>query len=336
MDIIKTLKELSNSYSLGELGPAAQTAAQKLSEYCETEIKGGCIFARLKGSSDYTVLIDAHIDEVGFIVTDIADSGFVTAAAYGSIDLRHLSAKSVVIHGKKDIPAVFISTPPHLKKADEAPEDISDIKLDTGLGSFAKDVISVGDYISYATESFMLSENIICGKSLDNRAGVACVLELCERLHEKKLPVNVAFMLSNQEEIGLRGAKTGSFAMDIDEAVIIDVSFANAPDVSPLHSGVLGGGAMLGISPILNRKMGKKLKSIAEENGILNQPEVMAGNTATNADAVSLTKSGIPTCLLSVPLRNMHTDTEVADINDLISVCDILEKYILSGGVKNA
>ncbi len=335
MDIKATLKSLSNACSIGHIDEAARLAYEFLAPISDAEKNGNTVIARLQKNKERTILIDAHIDEVGMIVTDIDDNGFITAGACGSIDLRILSSKPVTICGKEKLTGVFISTPPHLKKDDEAPDDITDMKIDTALSSKAKELINIGDYITYNARAFDMNGDFICGKSLDNRAGVVCVLELCERLQNKDLPVNVIFLLSDQEELGLRGVRTAGFSIDADEAVVIDVSFGSAPDISPLHCGKMGGGAMIGISPILNRAIKDSLHTVAADNSIPFQSEVMGGNTSTNADALSLIKDGIPTGLISVPLRNMHTDTEVVKISDIISVCDILEKYILGGGMND-
>ena len=144
--------------------------------------------------------------------------------------------------------------------------------------------------------------------------------------------MNLVLCLSEQEELGTRGAKSATFSIFPDEAVAIDVSFGDAPDVAPTKCGKLGGGAMIGISPILNRKISDKLSDIAKENDIPYQFEVMGGTTGTDADVITITKSGVPCGLLSIPLRNMHTPAEVVDTKDIASVCDILEKYLLCGG----
>lgn len=335
MDIKNTLFELSNASSLGSVDTASKIAYKYMSEFCSAEINGKTVIGKLQGESDYTLLIDAHIDEVGMIVTDVDENGFLTVASCGSLDLRHLSAKPVIIHGKKDITGVFVSTPPHLKKQDSVADSISEIKIDTALGSKAREIISVGDFVTYSSKAFSLSGGLVCGKSLDNRAGVVCVIELCRRLSRQALPCSVVFLLSDAEELGLRGVKTAAFGIKADEAVAIDVSFGDGPDISPLHCGKMGCGAMIGVSPVLDRSIKDKLHAVASENGIPYQSEIMGGNTSTNADALSLIKSGIKTGLISVPLRNMHTDTEIVNTSDIESACSILEKYILAGGVKN-
>lgn len=335
MEIKENLKTLSNAVCIGDINEASVIAEKLLSPYCETEISGKTVKAQMGSGKDYTILIDAHIDEVGMVVTDIDDGGFVTVAKCGGIDLRHISAKPVIIHGKEDVTGVFISTPPHLSSDDAAPDDIGDIKIDPMLGARAKEIISIGDYVTYSTAAFDLSESTVCGKSLDNRAGVACIIELARRLYGKELPANVIFLLSDAEELGLRGIKTSAYGIDTSEAVVLDVSFGDGPDIPPLQCGKMRGGAMIGVCPLLNRDITETLNCTADENNIPYQNEIMGRATSTNADILAVTKSGIKTGLVSIPLRNMHTDTEIVDLSDLESVCDILEKYILSGGIKN-
>lgn len=337
MNTKDTLLTLSSLCAIGTVTDASDKAFEVLSEYTECARIGNLsVIGKLKGESNYTLMLDAHIDEVGFVVTDIDDNGFLTVAKCGGIDLRTLPARVVTVHGKEKITAVFCSTPPHLSDKEREYKDISKIKLDTMLGIRAKDVISIGDYVTYNQYSAELLGGKITGKSLDDRAGVVCLLELAKRLKDKTLPFNVVFVLSDGEELGLRGAKTTSFKIEADEAIAIDVSFGDGPDISPDDCGKLGDGAMIGVSPCLDGEISKKLINIANENGFKYQTEVMGGNTSTNADVISVTKSGIKTGLVSIPLRNMHTDIEVIDMADILNVCDLLEAYILGGGVFNA
>lgn len=336
MNTKDTLLTLSELCSIGTVRAASDKAFEILSEYAECERTNTLtVIGRLKGESDYTLMLDAHIDEVGFIVTDVDDNGFLDLAKCGGIDLRTLPARVVTVHGKEKVSAVFCSTPPHLSDKEKEFSDISQIKLDSMLGEKAKDVISIGDYVTYSVKPETLLGGRVTGKSLDNRAGVVCLLELAKRLKDKTLPFNVAFVLSDSEELGLRGAKTAAFKVSADEAIVIDVSFGDGPDISPLDCGKLGEGAMIGVSPCLDTDISKKLIDTAKQNNLKYQTEVMGGNTSTNADVVAVTKSGVKTGLVSIPLRNMHTDIEVVDISDIDSVCDLLEDYILNGGIRN-
>lgn len=325
---------ISNLDSIGSITEVQDKVLEILSPYCKTEkMNDNNILGFLKGENNYTVMLDAHIDQVGFVVTNVDDNGFLTVATVGGVDIRALPSRTVTVHGKEKISAVFCATPPHLAGGDVEYSDISAIKLDTALGAKAKEIVSVGDYVTFNTVPFCLSDNMVCGRSFDDRAGVVTLLEVARRLSEKTLPVNVIFAFSTAEELGLRGAKTASFKADPQEAIAIDVTFGDGPDVSSDECCKLGGGAMIGLSPALSRDVGKKLISLAKENNIPYDLEVMGEHTGTNADAIGISREGVKTTTVSIPLRNMHSAVEVLNINDITAVCDLLEKYILSGGV---
>ena len=336
MDIKERLFALSSADAVGFVSKASDLAFEMLSEYCETEKSDNLtVFGFMKGESDYTIMLDAHIDQIGMMVCDVDDKGFLTVAKSGGIDLRTLPSRRVTVHGKEKVNAVFCSTPPHLSKADAEFNDISEIKLDSCLGEKAKDVISVGDYVTFAAEPFELLNGRVCGKSFDDRAGVVCLIETAKRLSGKKLPVNVAFVLSDGEELGLRGSKTATFKVDPKEAVVIDVSFGGGMGVPEYVSGKIGEGPMIELSPFLDKAVCQKMISIARQNKIPYQLKALGGRTGTNADVVSVSREGVKTVTLSIPLCNMHTDCEIIDIKDIESICDMLCEYILSGGVKD-
>ncbi|MDO4608202.1 MAG: M28 family peptidase [Clostridia bacterium] len=333
MNIKDNLLSLSNAVGLGNIYHAANIAFDIISKYTTATKNGLNIIGRLEGMGDYTLLLEAHIDEVGFIVTDIDSDGFLTVKNCGGIDLRALPARVVTIHGKREVTGVFCATPPHLAKGEQKYDDISTLKIDSLLGDTARDIISVGDFVSFKQEAVPMLNNQVTGKSLDNRAGVACLLETAKRLSGKELPFNVVFALTNEEELGHRGAKTAAFSACTDEALVLDVSFADGPDIAAKDCGRLSGGGMIGISPVLDKELSNKLADIAKENNIPYQLEVMGGATGTNSDVISISKSGVKTGLISIPLRNMHTDVETVCIDDLISVCDLLEQYVLGGAL---
>lgn len=336
MDIKNLLFKLSECDGVGNITEASDLSFEILSKYTKAEKTDNLtVIGFLKGKTDYTIMLDGHIDQIAMVVTNIDDSGFLTVSNAGGIDLRSLPSRQVTVHGKQKIPAVFCSTPPHLANGEVEYNDISKIKLDTLLGEKAKDIISVGDYVTFSGKPFEMGE-LLCGRSFDDRSAIACILELAKRLSQKTLPCNVAFILSDGEELGLRGIRTASFKVNPDEAIVTDVSFGDGPDISSSECGKLGQGGMIGISPSLCKEVSQKLIDLAKENNIPYQLEVMGETTGTNADMIAVTREGVKTATLSIPLRNMHTEIETLNINDLYSVCDLLEKYILEGGTKNA
>ena len=329
MDTRKLLKDLTSSTGIGNIKEATLCAGEYLSRYCEVSYTDNLgLIARIKGERNYTFMLEAHIDQIGFIVTDIDDNGFLTVSACGGIDLRALPSRQVDIHGKTTVRGVFCSTPPHLSEQDITYDKISDLKIDTCLGGKAKEIISPGDYVTFSADMINLAGDMLCSKSFDDRAGVAVLIELASRFEHKKPPINLVFCLSDMEEIGLRGARTSSFRISPDEAIAIDVSFADGPEINPNECGRMEHGAMIGISPVIDREISNTLIRIANENGIPYQTEVMGKSTGTDADIISVTKSGIKTGLVSIPLRNMHSDCEIISLKDINSICDLLEAYI--------
>ena len=306
---MKEIKELLFSLcerdAVGNVSSAADFAFEILKKYTQAEKADNLtVIGTLKGQSEYTLMLDAHIDEVAFVVTDVDDEGFLTVAKCGGIDLRTLPAKRVTVHGKEKVTGVFCSAPPHLSDGETEYSDISKLKIDTLLGGKAKEIISVGDFVTSDTFPDSLLSDRVTSKAVD-------------------------------EELGTRGSKTAAFRINPDEAIAIDVSFGDGPDISKEECGKLSEGAMIGYSPALDGVISKKLTNIAKENGIPAQSEIMGARTGTDADVISVTRQGVRTGLVSIPLRNMHTAAEVVDLKDIKAVCDLLEKYILSGGVMN-
>lgn len=333
MDIKNTLVRLADAAGIGSIREASVLAEKELAKYAKTERTGGLgVMGTIKGESNHTLMLEAHIDEIGFIVTGVDESGFLTVSNCGGIDLRALPSRQVCIHGKEKVCGVFCSTPPHLSESDVTFDSISDIKIDSCLGEKAKEIISAGDYVTFRTEAEELAGDRMCGKSFDDRAGVCVLIELARRFKDGA-PVNLVFCLSDMEELGLRGAKTSSYKVSPDEAIAIDVSFGDGPDIPPGDCGRLGKGAMIGVSPVVDRGISDKLIRLANENDIPYQVEVMGRSTGTDADVISVTKSGVKTGLVSIPLRNMHTDCEIVSLGDIKTVCDLLEVYIKGGGI---
>ena len=336
MSIKDTLFELSALDAVGHIRDAADKAYDYLSEYSNAQkTETLTVIGFLKGKSDYTLMLDAHIDQIAMLVTDVDDNGFLTVAKAGGIDIRALPSRRVTVHGKEKITAVFCSTPPHLASGEVEYNDISAIKLDTMLGSKAKDIVSIGDYVTFCAEPRSLLGNRIAGRSFDNRASVAVAIEVAKRLKDKELPFNVAFVLSDSEELGLRGTRTATYKVNPQEAIVLDVSFGDGIGIKDTDCGKLGKGAMIGISASLDRKISNKLISIAKDKNIPYQIEAMGAKSGTNADMISVSRKGVRTVTLSVPLRNMHTEVEVLELADLESAVNLVCEYILSGGVLN-
>ena len=178
--------------------------------------------------------------------------------------------------------------------------------------------------------------NRITVPALDDRCGIAALIRCAELIGKKELSYKVVILLSVQEETYGTGAKTGAYRINADEAIAVDVSFASQPDVSGQYAGVeLAKGPMICISPILSKAMSDKLISVAKEKNIPFQYEPISGTTGTNADHISVTKSGVASAVVSIPQRYMHTPIEVIDISDVENTAALLAEYIIGGGAFN-
>lgn len=277
----------------------------------------------------YHFLLDAHIDEIGFVVTEITDDGFIKFDKIGGIDTKCLPAFEVTVWGKENISGVISTLPPHLQNAEEekkAPK-LSDLSIDTGYSKEQlENIVSLGDRITFKKQFTTLLNDQVSATSLDDRSGAAAIILAAEKL--KNMPCKVTIMLSSQEEVGTRGAKIGPYLKNVDEAISVDVSFAYTPDCDKTECGEISKGAMIGFSPILNREMSETLVKLAKEKKIPFQKEIMAGRTGTNADVISISESGIKTALISIPEKYMHQRVEVVDINDVKAVSDLICAYV--------
>lgn len=291
--------------------------------------------AELSGSAK-TILLDAHTDRVGMIVTAVEDGGFLRVAKCGGMDARVLAAQDVTVWGKEPVYGVVTSTPPHLSTPEDVKKakDFDAILIDTGMSAEKlKELVSPGDRITVRCPHGELQNGRIFGAALDDRAGCAVIIRAAELVANEKNRPTVKLLFSGQEETGGDGAVTGSYNLDADECISVDVSFADAPDMPSEKCGKLGKGPMIGIAPVLDYRISTRLKKLAEEKEIPFQLEIMGDSTGTNADHIAISKGGIRTGLVSVPQRNMHTGIEIISVNDVENSARLIAEYILGGGL---
>ena len=323
----------------GAENEAAAVAAELLCRHMPAKIDVLGSVTGTTGNGDTHILLDAHLDQIGLVVTSVDENGFLKVTKCGGADIRVLAAAEVTVHGKEKIFGVITSTPPHLSTPDDSgkAKGFDDIAVDIGMSrEEAVKCVSAGDRITFNGEYKHLLGSRVCSPSIDDRAGVAAILRALELIEGENLNCRVSVLFSVQEETGGSGAQAGAFAADADEAIAVDVSFASAPSVSSEKYAALGGGAMIGYAPSLDYAMSKKLAEIAEKNDIPNQSEVMGGKTGTNCDQIQIAGRGVKTALISVPLRNMHTAAEVCDLADIESTARLIAAYITERGTENA
>lgn len=278
----------------------------------------------------YHFLLDAHIDEIGFIVKSISDDGFIKVHNVGGIDRRMLLASEVSVWGKEEYRGIISTLPPHLQKANDektAPQ-IDEISIDIGMTKEqAEKCVSLGDRVTFKRNFTKLLGSQVSSSVLDDRSGVASIILALDEI--KNLPCKVTVMFSSQEEVGTRGAKVGPYNKNIDEAIVVDVSFGYTPMCKKSDCGEIGKGGMIGFSPILDREISNKLIDTAKNNHIPYQIEVMGdGHTGTNADVISISDNGVKTALISIPEKYMHSPIEIVDSNDVEAVAKLISAYI--------
>ncbi len=339
--MIEMLKKLCESTGVsGAEDSACKAAMELLSEYAEDAVtdRFGCVSGHIGNDSGKpTVMLEAHIDEIGFIVTYIDKEGFLRIGNCGGTDRRLYAAQTVTVHtAGGDITGVICTLPPHVAEDGTKAMKLADTAVDIGYTSreAAEKVVSPGDRITIDNPLEKLCGTRVTAKAIDDRAGVAAVLYALKLVKGKKLPYNIEVLFASQEEVGNRGAVISAFRSRADKALVTDVSFAFTPDDKKHECGVMGKGAMIGISPVLDKTVTDELKRLAKEQDIPCQYEVMGRDTGTDADDISVSHGGIPTGLISVPIKYMHTPVEVVDTEDIKAVGRLIAAFV-SGGERD-
>lgn len=274
------------------------------------------------------LLLDAHLDEVGLVVTGHKD-GFLRFCASG-VDLRMLPDREVTVLTDPPVLGVVACLPPHVlsaKDREKAPE-VKDLFIDVGLcQEEAERLIPIGTPMVYRAELTRLGERQVCAKSLDDRACFAALLRAAELLEETVLDVDLYILGSVCEETGGVGAKVGAQALSPDFCVAVDVTHGRTPDSPKDESFVMGGGPAVGVGPNCARWMVKRLLDKAAGLDMAVQKEVMEGNSGTNGWSMQVVNEGIATAVLSIPLKYMHTPVEVVELSDIENTARLLAAF---------
>jgi len=280
------------------------------------------------------VLLDAHLDEIGFVVTGY-DEGFLRFSALGGVDSRMLPGRELLLMTEPAGFGVVAAKPPHVLSAGEREQALSidDLRIDVGLSQEeAEKTYPIGTPAVYREGCARLQGSRVTGKALDDRSCFCVLLRTLELLQDETLDVDLYVLGSNLEETGGEGAMVASFRVNPDCAVAVDVTFATQPDVSKDKGFPLGSGPVIGVGPNMARWMTERLKRVAKENEISYSLEVMGGNSGTNGWEIQTAREGIATQVLSVPLRYMHTPMEVMDLKDMEQTAQLLAAFLRNLG----
>lgn len=335
---MELLKQLSQTPGVSgreeKIRALIKAELEKLSDSVTIDAIGNIIAHKKGKPGGKKVMISAHMDEIGFIVSQIEEKGFLRLSPVGGHDPRNLVAQRVIVHGRTDLPGVMMPAikPVHLMTAEEAkaPLKISDFYVDLGLSQEETEkLVRQGDPVTIQREFIEFGTNV-SGKAMDDRAGVWVMLEALRLL--KGHEVEIYAVASVQEEVGLRGATTGAYGIRPDIGVALDVTLAvDGPGGSKQHQvTALGEGAAIKImdsASISNYKLVEFMRDLAEEKGIKYQMEILPRG-GTDAGAIERAQTGCPVITLSVPTRYVHSNVETINKEDIRSTAVLLARFL--------
>ena len=339
MDTIELIRELS---SIGAPSGFEENAAsrigqllQPLADEVRTDRMGNVIAIRRCGiPGAKRLMLEAHMDEIGLIVTGY-DKGFLRFASLGGVDPRMLPALEVRVLADEICYGVIDTMPPHILSIEEMDKafDADKLRINVGMSEEkARECIPLGTPVVFASGCTELGQTRLCGKSLDDRACVAILIKTLEAVQDEKLDADLILLISTQEEVGGRGATTGAFALEPDYAVAVDVTHAHTPDAKKSEALEMCGGPAIAVGPNMNRNITDALIGLSGENNWPYQIEVISGNSGTDGWEIQISREGVSTAVVSLPLRYMHTPAEVIDACDVESVIRLLAELVRRAG----
>jgi endoglucanase len=276
------------------------------------------------------ILLAAHMDAIGLIVSGVTD-GFLRFTQIGGIDPRILPGQRVTVHGRQDLVGMIVQPPDRLLPpgSGDRPVPMEHLLVDTGLPpERVARLVRPGDLVSFAQPPVELAGDALSGHSLDNRASVAAVTVCLQELQTRIHAWDVWAVATTQEEITLAGAQTSTFELLPDLAIAIDVTFAKGPGLNDYSAFDLNKGPTLGFGPNIHPGVYQAVKKIADEVEIPYHTEVMPHHSGTDAIAIQVVAAGIPSLVIGIPLRYMHTPVEEVGLKDIARTGRLLAEFI--------
>src|SRR5579862_2161858 len=334
------LKLLAAVGPSGNEGPAAAVWREAASGFAEVSSDSlGTSYARVRaGEGAPTLAIVGHIDEIGVAITYIGEDGLLWFTVLGGYEPEQMAGQRVLIAGRNGIVPGVVGKrrPGRDERGGERPRlKHTDLHVDIGATSRedAETLVRPGDVAVWEGEPLELPNNRLASRALDNRLGSYAALEAARRVAEAGgASVDVVAVAAVQEEVdpGYSGSRTATFSLEPDVAIAIDVTWATEiPGGDPkLHGKVeLGSGAAITRGPVVNTHVSELLAKTAEDEKIPHCFEIYTGRTMTDADAVFVSRGGVPTGLVSIPLRYMHSPVELCSLDDLEAVVSLVTAF---------
>lgn len=330
MDIVNTLKCLTEK-NTREAREYVKNIITPLSDEVFENSDGSVIGVKKGKENGKRIMLDAHIDEICLMISEIDEHGFLKFSAVGGISEKCLPGTEAWVFGKEKLKGVIGSVPPHLQKGGEKKGfKAEDMLIDIGMEKKdAEKLVKIGDLVKIGGKFLKLSNDVYSSPALDNRAGVLSLLMIMESLKDVSLEDSLYFVFSSGEEYDMSGAALAAEKIKPDMAFVVDVTFGVSYKVKD-YSFELGRGPSCSMGPNISKELYKEIEKSAEENGITIFPEVSGGSSGTNAWAIQVSGTGVKCAVLSIPLRYMHTNVETVNINDIKSVsrllCDVIKR----------
>ena len=337
LGIVKSLFQLASPSGYEE------TIAKALKEYVTNYVDSiaedaiGNLICTKYGKdpqTNKTIMLVAHMDEIGMMVTYIEESGYIRFTRIGGVDLMLLKGRNVkIIHGDKEILGVIGATPIHMRRNGNNKDlEESDLWIDIGITDKeeVERLISIGDCIVIDAPLVDLPNQLISSRACDNKAGVVSLIRMLDLIKDDALGNNIVVVFSVQEEVGLRGAKTATYSVSPDVCIAVDVAHAtDYPTVNKSKYGDvrIGRGPVIPAGSDLTPCIQKELKKISQSLGLDYQLLALSGCSGTDINAVQVTKAGCATGLISIPCRYMHSPVEVVSLSDIENVAQILAEF---------
>lgn len=298
-----------------------------------SQSKLGSLHALRRGNGSEprpSILLAAHMDAIGLMTTGI-EEGLIRFTEVGGVDPRILPGQEVIVHGMEDLPGVVVQPPDHLLPPGQRGKSVAMeyLFVDTGLRhDEVKEKVRVGTLISFATQPVELAGGTVAGHSLDNRASVIAITHCLKELQHLQHAWDVWAVATVQEEETLGGGFTSPYEIRPQIAVAIDVTFAKGPGANDWQTVSLSKGPSLGWGPNVHPHVYKRFTETAEKLDIPHQKDYMPRHSGTDAYAMQVVAEGIPTMVISIPLRYMHTPVEVISMSDLERTGRLMAEFI--------
>ncbi|ADY56080.1 Cellulase [Syntrophobotulus glycolicus DSM 8271] len=311
---------------------ALQSVFASLAAEAARDPMGNTTFLKKGGAGRGKIMLAAHFDEIGLMITGMDERGILTFTPVGGIDHKTLLNQTVIVHGRRDLKGIICYEPRSLLRETERNIAVPSSRMGIDLGLPAakvRELIRPGDIVSIEGRNLRLLNGLASGKAFDNRAGITAMAVCLRELTRLRHAHDVYAVATVQEEVGLRGAAVSSHQIEPDIAFILDVTHAQTTDSKDKVKVALGKGPVIALGPNIHSGLLRYVRTCAKDHRIPVQLDPTPRATGTDARVIQLTGAGIPTALLSVPLRYMHSSIETISLSDIVS-CGILLAQLIA------